>query len=66
MSYRCNCCDKQVPAKQTQKKRVTAIRPRTYRAGVTGWEIVKEEKLCKKCDDALNEEEKECSPTSTT
>ena len=59
MSYRCNRCKKQVPKGSAQKKRVTAIRDKTYRAGVTGWEIVKEEKLCKKCDDALTAAEEE-------
>ena len=55
MSYRCDCCNKNVAPNKKQNKRVSKTRNKSYQYGAEGWEIVKEEKLCGDCAKAFDE-----------
>lgn len=49
MSFRCGVCKKAVVNGQGAKRIVTHIRPKTYRTGGKGTEIVSEVLTCQKC-----------------
>lgn len=57
MSFRCTMCNRPMPAKAKPRKIVTQRREKRYRnehkgkvVESTGWEIVKEESACARCE----------------
>ena len=57
MSFECQQCKRTTGLGEKQYKKVLETRPRKYKNGGVGWEIVKEIAVCQQCKEAKDGEE---------